>query len=200
MVSVLSLVLEVWEFLNVCHDDWIPKMDAGTPKDEPQQLASASRPIVHILLVDDNAGDAKLISSFFRDFDAKDFSLEVQVAPDGENALDHLLQRGHYADQPLPDAIILDINLPKKNGFEVLADIRSHHHLRRIPVFVLTTSRSDEDIMKSYSLDALAFYTKPSQLVDFEDVMRRLLTMELPRVLRDAGKTIRGYTPQNLRH
>ena len=141
---------------------------------------------IHILVVEDSASDAALISKLLRGLGTKDFSIEVSVFSDGESAIDYLLNRSG-TDSPIPAGIILDINLPKKSGFEVLSEMRKHSHLKAIPVFMLTTSRTHEDILKSYSLDAVSFITKPSRLADFEDVIKRFLAIELPRVLREPG-------------
>lgn len=153
-------------------------------------MGSQTKPgrAIQILLVDDNAGDAKLIGRLFAEQTNKDLLLNFSVVSDGELALDFLLHRGSHQASPVTDVVILDINLPRKNGFEVLTEMRKQPHLKKTPVFMLTTSRTHEDIMKSYELDVVAFLTKPNQLADLESMVQRLLTIELPRVLRDVRK------------
>ncbi|WP_176736721.1 response regulator [Oligoflexus tunisiensis] len=143
------------------------------------------RRTVCILLVEDNRGDARLIQTLLREFGTNAFSLDVHVASDGEAAIDFLLQRGEYSGAVTPSAVILDINLPKKSGFDVLTEMRKHPRLRRMPVFILTTSNAHEDILKGYSLDAVSFITKPSSLAGLEDAVRMFLAVELPRVIRE---------------
>ena len=136
-----------------------------------------------MLLVEDNEADSTLICKLLRALGTKDLELDVRVTNNGEAALDYLLQRKTYQGWPQPEAIILDVNLPIRNGFEVLSEMRKHPHLKSVPVFMLTTSNMHEDILKSYSLGAVSFITKPGNLVALEDVIRRFLAVELPRAL-----------------
>jgi CheY-like chemotaxis protein len=126
---------------------------------------NSSRTIV-ILLVEDNPGDARLTQEAMRD--TKMLNL-VHVVEDGVEAMAFLRREGRYSDAPRPDLILLDLNLPKKDGRAVLAEIKIDPDLRRIPVVVLTTSRSEEDVLKAYDLHANAYVTKP---VDLEQFMR----------------------------
>src|SRR5215204_6054511 len=93
----------------------------------------------------------------------------LRVVADGVEALAYLRQEGEYADAPVPDLVLLDLNLPRKDGREVLAEIKADPRLRRVPVVVLTTSEAEEDVLRSYELHANAYVTKP---VDFEQFVR----------------------------
>jgi len=123
---------------------------------------------IEILLVEDNEGDIFLTKKAFEK--AKILN-NITVAKDGEIAVDILLKRGEYSDAKTPDIIFLDINLPKKNGAEVLAEIKSHANLRRIPVIVLTSSKADQDIQKIYDLHASSYIVKPIDIKEFYDVI-----------------------------
>ena len=126
------------------------------------------RPI-DILLVEDNPGDADLAREALEGGKIKN---NLFVVTDGEAAMDFLFQAGPYAGMPRPDLILLDLNLPRKDGREVLADIKGHKELKRIPVVILTTSKSEEDILKSYNLHANCYITKPIDLTQFISVVR----------------------------
>lgn len=119
---------------------------------------------VEILLVEDNPGDVRLTREVLRD--AKVLN-EIHVAADGEVAMDFLHRRGRFADAPRPDIILLDLNLPKKNGIEVLQEIKADPALQSIPVVVLSTSAADADILKTYNLHANCYITKPVDLDQF---------------------------------
>lgn len=119
---------------------------------------------VEILLVEDNPGDVRLTLEAFRE--AKVCN-KVHTVPDGMEAMKFLRQEGRYADFPNPDIILLDLNLPKKDGREVLAEIKCDEGMKRIPVVVLTTSKAEEDIIKSYELQASCYITKPVDLDQF---------------------------------
>ena len=127
--------------------------------------------LVEILLVDDNPGDAMLTQEAFKDGKVKN---NLHIVYDGEEATDFLFKRNKYANAPRPDLIILDLNLPKKNGKEVLAEIKTDDSLKRIPVIILTISKAEEDIVKSYELHANCFLTKPIDLNKFFDVVRSI--------------------------
>ncbi|MBX2902734.1 MAG: response regulator [Chitinophagales bacterium] len=125
-----------------------------------------------ILLVEDNPGDIRLTQEAF-----KESSLDIQmdVVTDGEMALDFLFKRGRFSDSSKPDIVLLDLNLPKKNGIEVLKEVKTDTHLKKTPVIVLTTSDADHDISKAYSLHANCYILKP---VDFDDFARVIKLIE----------------------
>jgi two-component system, chemotaxis family, response regulator Rcp1 len=124
-----------------------------------------------ILLVEDNPGDVRLTKEALKD--AKVLN-EVFVASDGVEAMQFLHKEGKFTDVPLPDLILLDLNLPRKDGREVLAEIKKDPALKRIPVVILTTSKTDEDIIKTYDLHANAYVTKPVDLNRFIEIMHSL--------------------------
>ena len=125
--------------------------------------------LVDILLVEDNPGDVRLTKEAFRD--AKVLN-KIYVAKDGVEAIEFLHKEGSFTDMPMPDLIFLDLNLPKKNGQEVLAEIKNNRKLKHIPVVILTGSKTDEDILKTYDLHANCYITKPVDLNGFADIMR----------------------------
>lgn len=127
---------------------------------------------VEILLVEDNPGDVRLIIEAFRD---SKISNHFNVVDDGEKALHYLYRKDPYENSPRPHIIFLDLNLPKRNGMEVLKDIKNNPDLKKIPVVILTTSSSDEHIAKSYDLNANCYITKP---VDFEQFLDFVKTIE----------------------
>lgn len=127
---------------------------------------------VEILLVEDNPGDVRLTELALKE---NKIVNNLHVASDGVEAMQFLLHKGDYADSPRPDVILLDLNLPKKDGREVLAEIKAHEQLKRIPVVILTTSEADEDIIKTYDLHANCYITKP---VDFEQFIQVVHTIE----------------------
>jgi len=118
----------------------------------------------HVLVVEDNAGDATLIAKALEKSPRR---LQLSVVTDGAAALDFLHQRGPHADAVRPDLVLLDLNLPRRDGREVLADVKSHEGLRRIPVAVLTTSDAEDDLRRTYDLHANCFITKPLELDEF---------------------------------
>jgi CheY-like chemotaxis protein len=128
------------------------------------------RPI-EILLVEDNPGDVRLTMEALRDAKVHN---RVHVAPDGVEALAFLRQEGKHAGAPRPDLILLDLNLPRKDGREVLAEIKADERLKHIPVVILTTSRAEQDILKSYDLHANCYVTKPVDLDQFIAVVRSI--------------------------
>jgi len=127
---------------------------------------------VQILLVEDNPGDIRLIIEALRD--AK-VATELHVVGDGEEAIDFLRRRGRHTDAPRPDIVLLDLNLPRLEGREVLADIKADDDLARIPIIVLTSSSAREDIVRSYELHANSFITKP---VDFQEFIAAVRSLE----------------------
>jgi CheY-like chemotaxis protein len=119
---------------------------------------------VEILLVEDNPGDVRLTLEAFRE--AKVCN-KIHTVHDGEEAMAFLNRDGTYANVPCPDLILLDLNLPKKDGREVLAEIKADEGIKHIPVVVLTTSRAEQDIIQSYELQASCYVTKPVDLDQF---------------------------------
>ena len=126
------------------------------------------RPI-EILLVEDDPGDARLTLEVLKDSKVRN---KLYVVGDGEEALAFLRKEGKYSEMSRPDLILLDLNLPKKDGREVLAEIKTDENLKRIPVVVLTTSQAEEDILKVYNLHANCYITKPVDLDQFINVVK----------------------------
>jgi two-component system response regulator len=129
------------------------------------------RPI-EILLVEDNSGDARLTVEILRDAKVHN---HLRHVGDGVEALEFLRRTGKYQDVPRPDLILLDLNLPRKDGREVLAEIKTDENLKRIPVVVLTSSDAEEDILRAYNLSANCYVTKP---VDFDQFLKVVKTIE----------------------
>src|SRR5919197_4493518 len=127
---------------------------------------------IEVLLVEDNPGDVRLTKEALKEGKLLN---HVTVVGDGVEALSFLRIQGQYADAAPPDLILLDLNLPKKDGRQVLAEIKTDPSLRRIPVVVLTTSSAEEDILKTYDLHANCYVTKP---VDLEQFMRVVKSIE----------------------
>ena len=119
---------------------------------------------IEILLVEDSPSDVRLTREALKD--AKILN-DLSVASDGEEAMEYLHRTGRHADAVRPDLVLLDLNLPRKDGREVLAEMKADEELRRIPVVVLTTSRSEEDVLRAYDLHANCFITKPVGLDQF---------------------------------
>jgi chemotaxis family two-component system response regulator Rcp1 len=135
-----------------------------------------------VLLVEDSPGDVRLTQEAFRDADQ---SIELHVATDGVEAMTFLRRQGIHAAAPRPDFILLDLNLPKMDGREVLAHIKEDQELKTIPTVILTTSDAEADIMTSYQLRANCYLIKPVQLEDFEGLVKSvndfwLTTVKLP--------------------
>jgi len=126
---------------------------------------------VEILLVEDNEGDARLAQEALRD---SKIINNVSVVEDGVEAMAFLHKRGKYANSSRPDLVLLDLNLPKKDGREVLAEIKADDDLKRIPVVILTTSKAEEDIIRSYDLHANCYITKPIDLTQFMKVVKSI--------------------------
>ncbi|HCT84177.1 MAG TPA: response regulator [Candidatus Margulisbacteria bacterium] len=124
---------------------------------------------IEILLIEDNPGDVRLTREVLKESNARN---KLSVASDGEEAMDFLYKRGKYSEAPVPDLILLDLNLPKKDGREVLAEIKNDKDLKRIPVIVLTTSRNQKDIINAYQLNANCYITKPVDLEQFIKVIK----------------------------
>jgi CheY-like chemotaxis protein len=126
---------------------------------------------IEVLLVEDDPGDELMTREAFEENKVRN---NLHVARDGEEALDFLNRRGEYADAPRPDLVLLDLNLPKFDGRQVLAEIKADENLRTIPVVVLTTSGAEEDILRSYELHANAYVTKPVDFSSFIQVVRQI--------------------------
>jgi CheY-like chemotaxis protein len=120
-----------------------------------------------ILLVEDNPGDIRLTKEAFKHGRIHN---TVHVVTDGIEALDFLYRRGDYADAPCPDIILLDLNLPRKNGDEVLAKINDDPELPRTPIIIMTSSEAEDDVVQSYDLNANAYLTKPVDPEEFIEV------------------------------
>ena len=127
---------------------------------------------IEILLVEDNPGDVRLTQEALKEHKIVN---HLYLAKDGVEAIDFLRREGEYADAVRPDLILLDLNLPKKDGREVLMEIKKDEELRRIPVVVLTTSRAEEDIIRTYDCHANCYITKP---VDFEQFINVVKSIE----------------------
>ena len=127
-------------------------------------------PLCEVLLVEDNPGDVRLTQEALKD--AK-VHLDLQIVSDGVAAMEFLNRQGKYAESPRPDLVLLDLNLPRKDGWrEVLAEIKSDPALQAIPVVVLTTSASEADILRTYMLHANCYITKPVDMEGFLTVVR----------------------------
>jgi len=126
---------------------------------------------IEILLVEDNAGDTRLAVEALKESKIRNI---LHCVADGVEAMDFLHKKGKYSGEPRPDLIILDLNLPKKDGREVLAEIKSDSELKRIPVVILTISKAEEDILKTYNLHANCFITKPLDLNQFSTVIKSI--------------------------
>jgi CheY-like chemotaxis protein len=126
---------------------------------------------IDILVVEDNPGDARLIQEVLND---KKVFNSLYLVNDGVEALNFLRKKGIYSGMPKPDLIILDLNLPKKDGREVLAEIKSDDDLKHIPVVIMTISQAEEDILKTYNLHANCYITKSIDLNDFIRVIKSI--------------------------
>ena len=126
---------------------------------------------IEILLVEDSPGDVRLTREALREGKVLN---ELQVVGDGVEALDYLFKRNQHVGAPRPDLILLDLNLPKKDGREVLSEIKTDNALKRIPVVVLTTSQSEEDVLRTYDLHANCYIPKPVDFDRFIEVVRSI--------------------------
>lgn len=137
-----------------------------TPMVDPTPLD-----VVDVLLIEDDDGDVLMTREAFEHHKIRN---NLHVVQDGEEALQFLRREGPYADAPRPGLILLDLNLPRRDGREVLAELKADPELRVIPVVVLTTSEAEEDILRSYSLHANAYVSKPVDFDRFIDVIRQI--------------------------
>jgi chemotaxis family two-component system response regulator Rcp1 len=126
---------------------------------------------IEILLVEDNPGDVQLMIEAFREGKSNN---NLNVVEDGKEALAFLHREEKYADAPRPDLILLDLNLPKKDGREVLAEIKADENLRRIPVVVLTTSQTEDDVLRTHDLHANFYIAKPVDMEQFIKMVRSI--------------------------
>jgi chemotaxis family two-component system response regulator Rcp1 len=126
---------------------------------------------IEILLVEDNPGDVRLTKEALKE--GKVYS-NLHTVKDGVEAMEFLRREGKYKDVPRPDIILLDLNLPRKDGREVLEEIKSDEKLKRIPVVVLTTSKAEEDVLRTYNLHANCYVTKPVDLEKFMVVVKSI--------------------------
>lgn len=126
---------------------------------------------ISVLLVEDDPGDVELTTELLNGSKLK---LNLNVVEDGEKAMKYLRKEEEYADKPRPDLILLDLNLPRKNGREVLKEIKSDPQLKRIPVIILTTSQAEQDIIETYDLGASSYVTKPVGLEELKKVVKAI--------------------------
>lgn len=134
---------------------------------------------IQVLLVEDNPGDVRLTQEAFREANG---AIRLHVACDGIEAMAFLHRDAGYVNAPRPDLILLDLNLPKMDGREVLAHIKEDHELMMIPIVILTTSDAEKDIVQSYQLHANCYLTKPVQLSAFESLVKSINEFWLTRV------------------
>jgi chemotaxis family two-component system response regulator Rcp1 len=146
-------------------------------------ITTRGRPI-EILLVEDNPSDVRLVQEAFKDGKLRN---NLSVVDDGEKALAFLKREGIYEEAPRPDLILLDLNLPRLNGREMLSQVKECPELRHIPIVVLTTSKSEEDILRSYELHANCYVTKPVDLDQFIRVVQSIEYFWLSIVKLPAG-------------
>ena len=134
---------------------------------------------IEVLLVEDSPGDVRLTQEAFRDANT---TIRLHVATDGVEAMAFLKQEGDYSRAPRPELILLDLNLPKMDGREVLAQIKENPSLKTIPTVILTTSEAEADIVKSYQLQANCYLSKPVQLDAFENLVKSINDFWLTKV------------------
>ena len=127
--------------------------------------------VIDVLLVEDDEGDVLMTREAFEYYKIQN---RLHVVSDGEQAMQFLRRTGDFTNAPRPGLILLDLNLPRRSGLEVLADVKSDHDLRSIPVVILTTSQAEEDIIHSYSLHANAYVTKPIDFERFSEALRQI--------------------------
>ncbi len=133
---------------------------------------------MNVLLAEDNPAEAYLTEQAFKELESAS-SRQLHLVKDGEEALKFLRREGDFADAPRPDLVLLDINMPRKNGFDVLKSIRADEALRTLPVLMLTTSSSDNDIETAYREHANCYLTKPTDIDQFFDLVKNIDTFWL---------------------
>ena len=126
---------------------------------------------INLLLVEDNPADVRLTEEALKE---GSISVSLSVASDGVEAVDFVFRRGKYANAPRPDLILLDLNLPRKSGREVLSEIKGDPDLKRIPILVMTTSTAEQDVARAYSLNANCYIAKPLELAEFIGVVQSI--------------------------
>lgn len=126
---------------------------------------------IQVLMVDDDDGDVELTRTAWKNHKLR---VDLHSVPDGEQALAFLRREGQYAQAPRPDLILLDLNMPRKDGREVLADVKSDPDLKLIPIVILTTSSAETDILKSYELGCNCYATKPVGFKEFTDIVKKI--------------------------
>lgn len=141
---------------------------------------------VEFLLAEDNPGDVRLTKEALRE---SKISNNLNVVPDGVEAMAFLRREGKYADAPRPDVILLDLNLPKKDGREVLAEVKADLNLRLIPVVIITSSEAEQDVLRTYELHANCYVTKPVDLEQFIKVIQSIETFWLTIVTLPSSVT-----------
>ncbi len=134
---------------------------------------------IDILVVEDNPGDARLIKEVLNTYRG---NYRLHIVDDGVEAMNFLYRKGRFLNFPRPDLIFLDLNLPKKDGREVLDEIKSNENLKLIPVVIMTTSQAEEDIVKAYSLHANCYVTKPLELEQFIKTIKAIVDFWLALV------------------
>ncbi|HEY0812979.1 MAG TPA: response regulator [Pseudonocardia sp.] len=132
-------------------------------------IDSAAR-VINVLLVEDDPGDVLMTREAFEEY----LNNRLDVVSDGSEALAYLRREHPYEDAPRPDLVLLDLNLPRRDGREVLAEVKADQTLQHIPVIVLTTSRADEDVLRSYQLHANAYVTKPVDFDGFIEAIKQI--------------------------
>jgi CheY-like chemotaxis protein len=137
----------------------------------PNHVTDQPRPPLEVLLVEDDPGDVLIAQEALR---ASELDSRLTVVPDGVEAIAYLRRQNGYADADRPDLILLDLNLPRKSGHEVLAEVKADPQLRQIPIVVLTTSGATEDVVRSYDLHANVFVTKPVDFDHFTAVVKQI--------------------------
>ena len=151
------------------------------------KVIDRERKVLEVLLVEDSPGDVRLTQEAFREANR---AIRLHVATDGVEAMAFLRHEGAHVQAPRPDLILLDLNLPKMDGREVLAHIKENDELRTIPTVILTTSEAESDIAKSYNLRANCYLTKPVQLDEFEALVKSIHEFWLTEVKLPQQKQI----------
>jgi CheY-like chemotaxis protein len=153
------------------------------------QESDVSQPVaaIDVLLVEDDPGDVLMTREAFEDYKVQN---NLYVVTNGVEAMEFLKKQGEHADAPTPDLILLDLNLPKMDGREVLAAVKEDPTLRSIPVVVLTTSEAEEDVVRSYTLHANAYVTKPVDFERFVNVVQQIddFFVSVVRLPRNGGR------------
>jgi chemotaxis family two-component system response regulator Rcp1 len=144
---------------------------SSSPSQEVPTPTGTDLDIIEILLVEDNPGDLRLAQEVLRQ---SKMNGHLSVARDGEEALEFMRRQGVHAEAPRPRLVLLDLNLPKRNGFEVLEELKADRDLQRIPVVVLSSSDSDEDVARAYDLHAACYISKPADFHQFAAVVEQV--------------------------